>query len=342
MIACASSGRSPIGRNLRSGTTVAIPQMPRKALAHAAITVLRPDDPNAQPLGTRLRWAVFLPLDDGPEPRSSEIVESTGTSPAWEIILHGYFWPSQDRRSIPGVTDPGDGANDTGMRYRWNRAVCENLLLPLLPSALAKAVNKVEERVARELLDAVVKSKIVRDRSDAVKHRHWLLPLVAADGVRWEVRYAKECRVMSIPRWRQAPELIRRQFVASCDECSDAVVFIDDDAPRLAGEFDDWTVDHLERLLNCIPGDAFGSPQSVRWIEGFVRHVFGQDACGDDIRSAELLGGLWDISVTGRLPTRLDVLPRAPGTSCGKHGETCAGRCRRCGRWKRRWTANRR
>ena len=50
--------------------------VPRKALAHAAVTVLRPDAPNAEPLGTRLRWAVFLPLDDDPEPRSSEIVES--------------------------------------------------------------------------------------------------------------------------------------------------------------------------------------------------------------------------------------------------------------------------
>ena len=264
--------------------------VPRKALAHAAVTVLRPDAPNAEPLGPRLRWAVFLPLDDDPDPNSSAIVESNGSSPAWEIILHGYFWPSPNRRSIPGVTDdPNDGAGDTDdMRNRWNRAICNTLLLPLLPSALAKAVVGVEERVARKLLDTVVKSKIVKSRSDAVKRRHWLLPLVAADGVRWEVRYAKECRVMSIPRWRQAPELIRRQFVASCDECSDAVVFIDDDAPRLAGEFDDWTVDHLERLLNCIPGDAFGSPQSVRWIEGFVRHVFGQDACGDDIRSAEV------------------------------------------------------
>ena len=116
--------------------------VPRKALAHAAVTVLRPDVPNAKPLGTRLRWAAFLPLDDDPKPRSSEIVESAGTSPAWEIVLHGYFWPSQDRRSIPGVTDPGDGADDTGMRNRWNRAVCSDLLLPLLPSALAKRLTR--------------------------------------------------------------------------------------------------------------------------------------------------------------------------------------------------------
>ena len=85
---------------------------PRKALAHAAVTVLRPSDSDAELSGTRLRWAVFLPLDDDPEPSSGAIVESHGTSPAWEIILHGYFWPSHDRRSIPGVTeDVGNAAS---------------------------------------------------------------------------------------------------------------------------------------------------------------------------------------------------------------------------------------
>ena len=264
--------------------------VPRKALAHAAVTVLRPDDPNAEPLGTRLRWAVFLPLDDDPEPRSREVVESADTSPAWEIVLHGYFWPSQDRRSIPGVTDdPGDGVGDTNMRICWNRAVCDDLLLPLLPSALAKAVDGIEERVARRLLDTVAKSEIVLHRSDAVKHRHWLLPLVAADGVRWETRDEKECRVLSIPKWSQAPEVIRRQFFASCYECRDDVVFIDDDAPCFAGEFDAWTVDHLKNLLNSIPNDAFAAPQDLKWIGQVVRHVLGEHTNGGDNRAVAVV-----------------------------------------------------
>ena len=265
--------------------------VPRKALAHAAVTVLQPDAPNAEPLGTRLRWAVFLPLDDDPEPRSSEVVESTGTSPAWEIVLHGYFWPSQDRRSIPGVTDDlgnDNGEGDTAMRIRWNRAVCDELLLPLLPSTLAKAVDGVEERSVRKLLDDVVKSVIVQNHSDAVKRRHWLLPLVAADGVRWEARDAQECRVLSIPKWSQAPEVVRRQFLASCHECSDDVVFIDDDAPCFAGEFDDWTVDHLERLLNSIPNDAFAAPQDLKWIGQVVRHILGEGTNGGDNRSVSV------------------------------------------------------
>ena len=260
---------------------------PRKALAHAAVTVLRPGDSDAELSGTRLRWAVFLPLDDDPEPSSSAIVESHGTSPAWEIILHGYFWPSQDRRSIPGVTeDIGNAASDGGMRIRWNRALCDELLLPLLPSALANAVVGVDERAARRLLDAVVRSDMVKNRLALIRRRHWLLPIVAAGGVQWKALDASSCPVLSIPKWSQAPEVVRRWFVASCDECTDDVVFIDDDAPRFADELDDWTDDRLERLLNCIRGDAFGSPQSLRWIEGFVRHVLGPEACGEDIRAA--------------------------------------------------------
>ena len=215
---------------------------PRKALAHAAVTVLRPSDMDVERSGTRLRWAVFLPLDDDPDPRSGAIVECKGPSPAWEIILHGYFWPSQDRRSIPGVTEEsGDATSDDGMRIRWNRTLCEELLLPLLPSVLANAVVGVDERAARRLLDTVLHADMVKSRLAVVIRRHWLLPVVAARGVRWKALDANSCPVLSIPQWSQAPEFVRTRFAASCDECTDDIKFVDDNAPRLAGELDDWT-----------------------------------------------------------------------------------------------------
>ena len=261
--------------------------VPRKALAHAAVTVLRPVDRDAELLGTRLRWAVFLPLDDDPAPSSSAIVESDGPSPAWEIILHGYFWPSQDRRSIPGVTDEFDNATGDGrMRIRWNRTLCQDLLLPLLPSALANAVVGVDEPAAERLLAAVVSSDLVKDRLPFVRRRHWLLPAVAPNGVRWRTMDADACPVLSIPNWSQAPEVVRMHFLASCRDYTGDVVFIDDAAPRFAGELEDWTIDHLECLLNSIPGDAFASQQSLRWIEGVVRHVLGPDARTEDPRAA--------------------------------------------------------
>ena len=258
---------------------------PRQALAHAAVTVLRPNNPSTQPVGTRLRWAVFLPLDDDPEPRSSMIVESEGSSPAWEIILHGYFWPSQDRRSIPGVTDNDGPPSEGDMRTRWNRALCEELLLPLLPSALANASVGVDEKAARELLDAVVHSDLLKHRLVFVRRRQWLLPTVAARGVRWTALDARVRPVLSIPDWSRAPERVRKEFIASCEENTDDAVFIDDDAPRLADELNHWTDACLERLLNCIAADVFVSADSLRWIRGIVRHVLGPNACGGDTRA---------------------------------------------------------
>ncbi|WP_419164558.1 hypothetical protein [Candidatus Palauibacter sp.] len=261
--------------------------VPRKALAHAAVTVLRPVGRDANRFGMRLRWAAFFPLDDHPAPSPSPIVESDGPSPAWEVILHGYFWPSQDRKSIPGVTDEGgDATSDGDMRSRWNRTLCEDLLLPLLPSALAKAVDGVNEHAARRLLGAVARSDMVKDRLPFVRRRHWLLPIASPDRVQWEARDADRCPVLSIPNWSQAPEAVRTRFLASCREYMGHVVFIDDGAPRLAGELDDWAVEHLECLLNSIPVDAFASQQSLRWIEGVVSHVLGPDARAEDVRAA--------------------------------------------------------
>ena len=259
--------------------------VPRKALAHAAVTVLRPVERNSNSLGMRLRWAVFLPLDDHPAPISSAIVASDGPSSAWEIILHGYFWPSQDRRSIPGVTDE-EGDPPGKMRVRWNRRLCEELLLPLLPRALAEAVDGVDERTAQEVLERVVRSPILKNRIACVTRRHWLLPVVSQNRVHWRAMDAGAGQVFSIPNWDEAPEGIRAHFLVSCQEAAGGVVFIEDAAPRFSGELDDWTIDYFERLLNSIPVDAFASTKSLKWIAEVVKHVLGLDARREDIRTA--------------------------------------------------------
>ena len=260
---------------------------PRKALAHAAVTVLRPAERDANPLGMRLRWAVFLPLDDHPKPSSSAIAESYGPSPAWEIVLHGYFWPSQDRRSIPGVTDQeGSPPTDSDIRDRWNRKLCEELLLPLLPRALAEAVDSVDERTAQELLERVEGSDILRNRMPHVTRRHWLLPVIAQNRVHWRPIDADAGQVLSIPNWGKAREGVRARFLASCQENAGDAVFIEDTAPRFAGELDDWTIDHVECLLNSIPVDTFASIESLKWIAEVARHVLGPDVGREDIRAA--------------------------------------------------------
>ena len=205
------------------------------------------------------------------------------------------FGRPQDRRSIPGVTeDIGDGDDDGNIRFRWNRTLCEELLLPLLPSALANAVAGIEELVVRKLLDVVACSNLVANHGASIKRRDWLLPIIAADGVRWRALDAGSCPVLSIPQWSKAPEPVRRRFVATCDEHADDALFIDNDAPRLADGLDDWTKNRLERLLNSIPVDVVESPQSLQWISGVVRHALGSDVCGEDTRAVAVAKWLAD------------------------------------------------
>ena len=250
--------------------------VPRKGLAHAAVSVLRPVGDSAR-LGVRLRWAVFLPLDDDPESRAESIVERIGTSPAWEILLHGYFWPSQDRRSIPGVTDDV-AESGADMRVLWNRGIRDEMLLPLLPEALARAVRGVEEGHSRRLIDAVAESSVVQGQPRAVTERSWLLPVVGRHGLVWDSHPAANLRVLSIPGWRDALEGIRVRFGAALRHVPDDVVFIDDDAPRLARCLGDWSEEYFGHLLTSIGNDAFGSARDLRWVERVIGHVVGKDA----------------------------------------------------------------
>ena len=281
----------------------------RKALAHAAVTVLRPDNGPAKGRGARLRWAVFFPLDDDPNPRSNAVVEAVGdasNSASWDIVMHGYFWPSHDRRSIPGVTDDDQGAGDNAVRLHWNRAVRDELLLPLLPSALASAVSDIPEDVARQLLEAVVASRTIGDHVAAITQRHSLLPVLIHGGIRWIPHDTAGTLVVSIPNWTRAPSTLRRLFVEGLSGTTENILFIDDDAPRLGGQVTVWPLDWLARLLECIPPDALRTPEQLAWIDGLVRHVIASQAADHNERSAVVARWLAKRIGEGALPSASD------------------------------------
>ncbi|WP_294533081.1 hypothetical protein [uncultured Rhodoblastus sp.] len=290
----------------------------RKALAHAAVTVLFPEIGLAKQCGARLRWAVFLPLDDDPNPRSSAVVEAVGFASdlvAWEIVLHGYFWPSQDRRSIPGVTDEDRGAGDNAVRANWNRAVRDELVLPLLPSALANAVASIPEDIARPLLEAVVSFPTVTKHLSSVTRRSKLLPVLTEGGVRWISHEVAGTVVVSIPDWTRAPSTIRDRFVeASSSNTEDIlpkdILFIDDGAPKIGGQVAAWPLTWLTLLLDCIPADALRTPEQLTWIGGLVHHVIAPHAAGRDEREAVVTRWLAKWIGEGALPTNSDSTTR--------------------------------
>ena len=271
--------------------------VPQKALAHAAITVLRPVPEKEGDLGVRLRWAAYLPLTDEANPTQNAIAESVGEAPAWQIVLHGYFWPSQDRKSIPGVTSGMEQhqANASDVRASWNAAMRDELVLPLLPSVLEQAVAGEDQRVASSLLRQVGDSKIVGNHLNAVCHRQYLLPRATEDGVSWVCTdRSQRDRVLSIPRWTEAPEDLRQTLAATWQGVSDQFLVIDEHSPALAT--DDampWPIRPLERLLRSVSEDVFRSESSLSWVASLVRHVLRDaEADGRATLVADWLGAM--------------------------------------------------
>ena len=283
----------------------------RKALAHAAITVLHRR--SAVTGGVRLRWAVFLPLDDAPAPSSGPVVETVqrrAGADVWDIIMHGYFWPSHDRRSIPGVTDGGDDGNgESSVRARWNRGIRDELMLPLLPAALEHAVRDVPQDAAWELLDAVASTKTVQRNISFVTKKHLLLPVVTESGVRWRVDGAGRARVLAIPSWKDAPSSVRETFVTRT-EGTHGVIFIDAHAPRIGGTPATWAACWIEVLLSCVSVDLLRIPKGLSWVEQFVRYVLGpQQERDDDARSTVVADWLAERVGNGALTATADGLP---------------------------------
>ena len=265
----------------RDGRSILVPQ---KALAHAAVTVLRPTAEQERCLGVRLRWASYLPLVDEPNPTQdaidARVAESFGAAPAWQIVLHGYFWPSQDRRSIAGVTsglDQNGGASTSDVRASWNAAMRDELVLPLLPSVLEQAVAREDQEVASNLLEQVGKSRIVRSHLDAVCHRNCLLPRATEDGVSWICTDpTQRDRVLSIPRWTKAPQALRRSLVAVWRDKAFRFLVIDEHSPRFAThDAMPWAVQPLEHMLRSISTDVFKSAPSLSWLADLVSHALG-------------------------------------------------------------------
>lgn len=125
---------------------------PEKSLPNAAITILHNKDSDDKRLS--LRWASFLPLDDRKtEDNSNNDLVQTISTPylqgTWEIILHGYFFLSSDRKHIFGITKTGE----EDIKQQWNRLLAEQLLLPLFPRILLMKIE--EEPKNAKIIDAV-------------------------------------------------------------------------------------------------------------------------------------------------------------------------------------------
>ena len=264
-------------------------QVPRKALSHAAITVLFQEGESEKAGEVRFRWAVFLPLDDDPAPKYGshrKIIECIRCSDCrgyWEIVLHGYFWPTQDRQTIPGVTDD-DIILEGDLRAKWNRTLRDEILLSLIPQTLSRITKRVNQIEARHRLEAIRKSEIVQRHMSQVTRTHFLLPVVNENGVKWRSLPAEglEQKLLSIRNWESAPQGLRVSLVGKIIEAEGAVIFIDEDAPRIGGTPGAWSSDWIEKLLEAFPVDSLKTFSGLQWLKDTLSHVLSIQTFGSN------------------------------------------------------------
>ena len=249
---------------------------PREALAHSAITVLHRE--NQERAGVRIHWAVYLPLNDAPQ--SKPVPVGARGSDSWDIVMHGAFWPEQNRRSIPGATGTDDDrakSVEARMRFRWNRTLRDELLLPLLPQALERATGggqrvtspeRVSEAAARMLIEHVRQWSLYDTHCRAITSSHMLVPVITETGLQWKA-FTEDTCFYAVPEWKQVPDGVRNAFTRKAGQS----VFVADDPPRIGGKPSAWPVEQVKLLLGSISCETLGTPEGLDWTAGFVHYV---------------------------------------------------------------------
>lgn len=257
-------------------------RIPRKAIPHGSITLVKRVSMKEPKGHIYLRWSVFLPLDDNacPTPEalhsSQQVLRGVALGdghPTWDLMLHGYFWPSQDRRSVPGLVsvDGGTGA-DAGVRERWNLAVGRELVLPLLPTLVAQALAElpVQDASARvRAVDELIKGEArATELRRAMVSKTWLLPMLDQDGVRYRAVVAGT-ETIALQDWTSAPPALRGAWHRAWT--NRGVSARDENLAALGGRSAAWPDVLWLDLLEDDGGVVWNVPEHLEWFECVVR-----------------------------------------------------------------------
>ncbi|WP_029032928.1 sacsin N-terminal ATP-binding-like domain-containing protein [Salinarimonas rosea] len=249
------------GESWPSRLTADATPVPEKAEPHAAAILVRTqaDRPTLD-----ISWGVFLPIgetDAIPLP-----VEGPEANTAYRLLLHGYFFVDAGRRGIDGF-EASDEAPAT-VPIRWNRALRDRLLLPLVPRLLRDALEQglVGPADLARIVEALVSHAWTERHgravcAEAVLAEVWREP----GGLAWDV-LAPHARLWPLPASLLAgPELAALlpglpAFVAARG-LSICAADPQGGARALVRPAPGWSPEELADLLALVPASALKTPR---------------------------------------------------------------------------------
>lgn len=245
-----------------------------KSSAEGAILISHQDGVSGK---LTMQWALFLPLE---ETSHNKEVKIPNSSRHYHFVLHGQFFVDSGRRGIYSfeyIPEPAAESaitDEQALRSNWNRALAQQICLPLVLPALKEYVSthqlKDNEvgKLTRALKEAISRFDYL---SFVTAEYSWFRELLPSGG-KWRLhKNSDTVKILPLPAppqhvpsrpWDVLPNLKK----------INSVIFVDQDNVSIIAQSEtaQWKPDDIQQIL-CNPDKLlFGEEGKLNYLDSFL------------------------------------------------------------------------
>lgn len=235
-----------------------------------------------------LQWAVFLPLEE-----ESHIVSLPieGGSRHYRIVLHGQFFIDAGRRGIHDFKNlrhklaaENDIADEQALRSVWNRALAQQICLPLVLPALEEYVrtHQLKDNEVGKLTTALKKAIDHFGYVNFITTEYgWFRELLPSGG-RWRLHKNNDAvQILPLPAPPQDSPNFPWEVLAQL-EILGTVVFKDKDSEAIIADSSQWTTEGLKQVLQEPTCQLFAKAGQLNYFNKFLDTIASNSIRNDE------------------------------------------------------------
>lgn len=251
-----------------------------KSSAESAVLISHQSDTSG---GLTLQWAVFLPLEE--ESHIVFIPIEDGLR-HYRIVLHGQFFIDAGRRGIHDFKNlqhkleaDNDITDEQALRSVWNRALAQQISLPLVLPALEEYVrtHQLKDNEVGKLTTALKKAI---DRFGYVNfittEYSWFRELLLPSGGQWCLyKNSDSAKILPLPAPPQ--DSTKRPWeVLPCLAELQNTLFVDKDSAALSKNHYQWSEESILAILRNPAAHLFAEAAQLDYFDDFLKIISPQ------------------------------------------------------------------
>ena len=255
-------------------------EKPQKASPHGAVLLVH--DPESDSRRLDIDWSVLLPVES-----AQHQIGLDNKAGRVHLVLHGCFFVDSGRKSIIGFNDaPKSESDEAATRRKWNEALRDDIVLPLVPVVLHDAFERniltTNQLVA--VVSALRGSDFGKKNAGALAARKCLIralePSASGDVACWKLVEAESSlRPLPAPdkRWQVAAVKLFPGFVDWANENGRDLNLVCGPEASLTPEPPCWRPGELAKILEKLEINAFCRTASANALADFLEVAVGND-----------------------------------------------------------------